>query len=305
MTSGKRAGRDVTVSVCLPALDEIETIGPICESIRRDLIPQLVDEILVVDSGSQDGTADAARAAGAAVHHVNDIAPHVPRGGKGEALWKSLVVARGEVVVWIDSDIYNFDAAFVSRLVEPFLTSPELVMTKGYYRRPIAIGDGTYADQGGGRVTELALRPLLNLLTPELSEIIQPLSGEYAIRREVARSLPFYAGYGVDIGLLLDVIALHGLNSIRQVDLGARVHENRSLQALGQTSFEVLAAFVQRVADRGEITLHRQLGTVFRQFDSSHCAVVGNPQTRELPPWSSRQAGSQLEIDEEVIEAVA
>lgn len=307
MTSGSsRTRSDVTVSVCLPALDERETIGPICETIRCELMPKLVDEILVIDSGSKDGTADTARASGAAVHHVDDIAPRVPGGGKGEALWKSCVVARGDVVVWIDSDIHNFDAAFVSRLVEPFLTSPELIMTKGYYRRPIAIGDGTYADQGGGRVTELALRPLLSLLTPELSEIIQPLSGEYAIRRRVARSLPFYAGYGVDIGLLVDVIASHGLESIRQVDLGTRVHENRSLLALGQTSFEVLSAFIERVAVRGGLTLHRQLGTALRQFDGNHRSVVSNPQIRELPSWVSLEMEVLLEVDDEIVpEAVA
>lgn len=301
------AGRDVTVSVCLPALDEEKTIGAICACIRRELMPGLVDELLVIDSGSKDGTAAAARTAGATVHHVNDISPLVRGGGKGEALWKSLAVARGDVVVWIDSDIRNFDAAFVSRLVEPFLASPELVMTKGYYRRPISIGDGIYTEQGGGRVTELALRPLLNLLTPELSEMVQPLSGEYAIRRDIARSLPFYAGYGVDIGLLVDVISAYGRKSIRQVDLGARVHENRSLRALGKTSFEVLAAFLERTADRGGLTLHRQLGTALCQFDDDHHPVVSNPQIRELPPWDSLEVDVAwlLEDGEEIVEAVA
>lgn len=308
MTSGSsRIGREVTVSVCLPALDEIETIGTICESIRRELMPELVEEILVIDSGSTDGTADAARTAGAMVHHVDEIAPRVADGGKGEALWKSLAVARGDIVVWIDSDIRNFEAAFVSHLVEPLLTSLDLVMTKGYYRRPIVIGDGTYVEQGGGRVTELALRPLLNLLTPELSEIIQPLSGEYAIRRHVARSLPFYAGYGVDIGLLLDVIASHGLGSIRQIDLGTRVHDNRSLRALGQTSFEVLAAFVARVAERGALTLRQEFGTALRQFDNNHHPVVSEPQIRELPSWVSFAAGKELPLegDSEIEVAVA
>lgn len=286
MTSGSGAGGAVTVSVCLPALDEQETIGLICESIRRELMPAIVDELLVIDSRSADGTADAARSAGASVHHVDDISPLVSAGGKGEALWKSLAVARGDVIVWIDSDIRNFDPKFVSRLVAPFLVSPDLVMTKGYYRRPIAIGDGTLTE-GGGRVTELALRPLLNLLTPELSEIVQPLSGEYAIRRDVALSLPFYAGYGVDIGLLVDVIASYGLDSIRQVDLGTRVHENRSLRDLGRTSFEVLTAFVERVASQGGLTLHREMGRSLRQFDGNHRPVISSPQIRELPSWDS------------------
>lgn len=306
MTSGKgRSDRQVTVSVCLPALDEVETVGTICESIRRELVPELVDEILVVDSGSRDGTADAARTAGATVHHVADIAPRVPGGGKGEALWKSVAVARGDILVWIDSDIRNFDSAFVSGLVDPLLVTPELVMTKGYYRRPLAVGDGTYLEQGGGRVTELALRPLLNLLSPELSQIIQPLSGEYAIRRHVARLLPFFAGYGVDIGLLLDVIALHGLDSIRQVDLGARVHENRSLQSLGRTSFEVLAAFLERVEERGAFTLRRPLGAALRQFDDIHRQFISEPQVRELPSWDRLDAVTPFESNSQIVEAVA
>ena len=281
------SGRALTVGVCLPALDEEATIGPICEAIRRDLMPHLVDELLVIDSGSRDGTAAVASAAGAAVHHVRDIAPHVERGGKGEALWKSLAVARADIVVWVDSDIHNFDSGFVSRLVEPLLDSPELVMTKGYYRRPLAIGDGTYMEQGGGRVTELALRPLLNLLVPELSGIIQPLSGEYAIRSEAARSLPFFSGYGVDIGLLVDVTARFGSSAIRQVDLGTRVHENRSLRSLGRTSFEVLAAFLTRLAKEGRLTLHQPLGTVLRQFDAAHRSVSVDGRITEFPAWRS------------------
>jgi glucosyl-3-phosphoglycerate synthase len=284
---GQGDRRSTTVSVCLPALNEEETIGPICEAIQAELMPKLVDELLVIDSGSLDATAEVARAAGARVHHVDDISPRVARGGKGEALWKSLAVARGEVVVWIDSDILNFGPDFVSRLVEPLLESPELVMTKGYYRRPLAIGDGTYTEEGGGRVTELALRPLLNLLAPELSGVIQPLSGEYAVRTEVARDLPFFSGYGVDIGILIDVVTCYGFNSLRQVDLGTRVHGNRSLRALGQTSFEVLAAFIAGVAGRGSISVHRPLGEMLCQFDSNHRAIVTHSEIREFPSWRS------------------
>ena len=279
-----------SVSVCLPALDEERTIGPICEAIRADLIPGLVDELLVMDSGSADSTAAVARSAGAKVFHVADISPRLVGGGKGEALWKSLAVARGDIVVWIDSDIHDFDTHFVSRLVEPLLISTDVAMTKGYYRRPLALGDGSYSDQGGGRVTELALRPLLNLLAPELSDVIQPLSGEYGIRAEVGRALPFFSGYGVDIGLLIDVIARHGWESLRQVDLGTRVHENRSLMELGRTSFEVLAAFVTRVAERGSITVHHPLATRLRQFDAQHGPLDARSEIRELPPWRSREA---------------
>ena len=278
------------VSVCLPALNEEATIGSICAAIRRELMPDLVHELLVIDSGSHDDTVRVATAAGARAHRVGEIDPEIESGGKGEALWKSLAVATGDIVVWIDSDIRNFDAAFVSRLVEPLLESPELVMTKAFYRRPLIDENGSYSEGGGGRVTELALRPLLNLLTPELSGVVQPLSGEYAIRSEVARSLPFFSGYGVDIGLLVDVIATYGIESVRQVDLGTRVHENRSLTALGRTAFEVVTAYLRRVADRGDLTLHRPLAKTLTQFGADHVSAVSEVQIRELPSWESLDA---------------
>ncbi|MGH2753872.1 MAG: glucosyl-3-phosphoglycerate synthase [Actinomycetota bacterium] len=298
------------MSVCLPALDEEATIGPICAAVRRTLMPELVDELVVIDSGSSDATAAVAAAMDATVHHVDDIVPRLQRGGKGEALWKSLGVARGDIVVWIDSDIHDFDPAFVSRLVAPLLAEPDLVMTKGYYRRPLAIGDGAYIEGGGGRVTELALRPLLNLLHPELSSIIQPLSGEYAIRTQVARELPFFSGYGVDIGLLMDVVNRHGLAAVRQVDLGVRVHENRSIGALGQTAFEVLAAFIARSSDEGRLTLHRPMADQLRQFDANHRPLVSRLDVIELPPRVSidpvvRGPGPVLEEHAPSVEAVA
>lgn len=275
------------VTVCLPALDEEATVGSICASIRNALMPSVVDELLVVDSGSSDATVAVAEAAGARVHRVDEIAPLVERGGKGEALWKSLAVANGDLVVWIDSDIRNFDPAFVTRLIAPFTSSRDVVMSKAYYRRPLVTADASSVAEGGGRVTELGLRPLLNLLAPELSGIVQPLSGEYALRTEVARDLPFFSGYGVDVGLLLDVAGRYGVTAIRQVDLGTRIHDNRSIARLGQTSFEVMAALLRRVAGRGDLTLHRPLGETFRQFGPDHGPVVTRPDVRELPPRRS------------------
>jgi glucosyl-3-phosphoglycerate synthase len=254
-------------------------------------MPGTVDELIVIDTGSSDSTRATAAAAGAEVYHVEDIAPQLDEGGKGEALWKSVAVARGDVVVWIDSDIHNFTPDFVTRLVKPLLASPDVAMTKAYYRRPLQRGSSTNDDDGGGRVTEIALRPLVNLLCPELTEIIQPLSGEYAIRREVALGLAFFSGYGVDIGLLVDVVHDYGPAAVRQVDLGTRVHTNRSLHALGRTSFEVMTAFLTRMADLGRLSLHEPLGETLRQFDAGDRPSIARSAVVQLPPWRFGLAG--------------
>jgi glucosyl-3-phosphoglycerate synthase len=275
------------VSVCLPALNEEKTIGGICKAIRSALMPGVVDELIVIDTGSSDATTAVAAAAGAAVYGVDDIGPRLQGGGKGEALWKSVAVARGDIIVWVDSDIQNFSPDFVTRLISPLLGSPRFIMTKAYYRRPLQLDATSHDDEGGGRVTEIALRPLVNLLCPKLAHVVQPLSGEYAIRREVALDVPFFSGYGVDIGLLVDVVSRYGLAAIQQVDLGIRVHNNRSLHALGRTSFEVLAAFLTRLADQDRVTLHAPLGDAMRQFDAGNKPFVSHPDVMELPPWRS------------------
>lgn len=285
---GRSSG--LSVSVCLPALNVESTIAAICESISGSLMPGMVDELIVIDSGSRDATPATAAAAGAEVYRVDDIAPRIDAGGKGEALWKSVAVARGDIIVWLDSDIHNFTPEFVARLLNPLLAFPELVMTKAYYRRPLQL-DATTHDDGGGRVTEIALRPLINLLCPELAAIIQPLSGEYAIRRQVALDLPFFSGYGVDIGLLVDVVHEHGLSTVRQVDLGTRVHTNRSVPALGRTSFEVMTAFLTRMAEHGRLSLEAPLGTAMRQFDASNQPSVAHSDVIQLPPWRSTRGG--------------
>jgi glucosyl-3-phosphoglycerate synthase len=284
-------GNGSSVSVCLPALNVESTIAEICMSIQGSLMPAVVDELIVIDSGSRDATPARAAAAGADVYHVDDIAPRVDGGGKGEALWKSVAVARGDIIVWIDSDIHNFTPQFVSRLVNPLLASPGLVMTKAYYRRPLQRDAISQDDDGGGRVTEIALRPLVNLLCPELAAVIQPLSGEYAIRRQVAFDLPFFSGYGVDIGLLVDVVREHGLSAVHQVDLGTRVHTNRSLHALGRTSFEVMTAFFTCMADQGRLSLEAPLGDTLRQFDVSNQPSDAHSDVVQLPPWRSARGG--------------
>ena len=233
------------ISVCLPARDEQDTVGPIVETIRATLVDRvgLVDEILVVDDHSADRTAEVAAAAGATVLRAEEILPQYGEGhGKGEALWKSLYASKGDLIAWCDADVRNFDASFVVGLLGPLLTRPDLVFVKGFYERPDPSGAGR-----GGRVTELVARPIVSLLFPHLAPIVQPLAGEYAGRREALEQLPFVEGYGVDLGLLIDVAARFGLDAMAQVDLGTRVHRNRPIDELSPQATSVLQTALRRV----------------------------------------------------------
>lgn len=239
---GAKRGR--TVSVCLPARDEAATIGPIVATILHELVERVavVDEVLVLDDGSSDDTAAVARAAGARVVAVADVLPECGRGeGKGEALWKSVHAASGDLIVWCDADVRSFDHRFVTGLLGPLLLRDDVAFVKGFYARPLA-----GSAHGGGRVTELVARPLISLLFPSLVPIVQPLAGEYAVRREVVELLPFVQGYGVDLALLVDVALRFGLSSIAQVDLGVRVHRNRPLDQLGPQAMAVIQTALRR-----------------------------------------------------------
>jgi glucosyl-3-phosphoglycerate synthase len=242
VTAKARHGR--TVSVCLPARDEEATVGRVVATVRRSLVEQLplVDEIVVMDDGSTDATSDAARAEGARVFSVADLLPELPAGsGKGNAMWKSLYVCHGDIMCWVDADIRNFRADFVTRLLAPLLNDPGVGMVKGFYRRPLN-GDPT----GGGRVTELMARPVLSYLFPLLTRFVQPLAGEYAARRSILETVPFVEGWGVEIGLLLDVVHRFGIQSVTQVDLGVRAHRNRPLDQLGPQALAILATALRR-----------------------------------------------------------
>jgi glucosyl-3-phosphoglycerate synthase len=246
------AQHDRTVSVCLPARNEARTIGPILETLGQLRAQGIVDQVVVVDD-STDGTAQIARDLGAEVHDQEALWPeHGPVLGKGDAMWRSLRVLRGEIVCFLDADSEQFGAHFVRGLVGPLLCEPRISFVKGFYRRPFRIGDATFPD-GGGRVTELTARPLLNMFYPELAAIQQPLSGEIAARRDVLERLPFVTGYGVDIALLIDAHATLGLDALAQVDLDVRQNAHQSLRDLGPMAFAVLQAVTSRLAREGRL----------------------------------------------------
>jgi glucosyl-3-phosphoglycerate synthase len=233
-----------TVSVILPALDEEPTVGEIVSGVveLRDRTG-LVDEVLVIDSGSVDDTAKVAGAAGASVHHRDAILPaYGTQPGKGDVLWKALAVATGDIICYIDADLTDFRSTFVTGLLGPLLTDSTVGLVKAFYDRPLL--DSSPA--GGGRVTELAARPLLGTYFPELAGVVQPLAGEYAGRREILTAMPYAPGYGVETGLLIDVAAAYGLDAIAQVDLGQRTHGHQDTAALGRMAATILATVLRR-----------------------------------------------------------
>jgi glucosyl-3-phosphoglycerate synthase len=281
------------VAVVLPALDEEATVGTIAAAIvplTRGANP-LVDELVVIDSGSTDRTVAVAAAAGARVVRRTDVLEDLePVPGKGEVLWRSLAATTSEIVCFLDSDLVDFDPAFVPALLGPLLTEPGVALVKGFYRRPLRL-ETAEVDTGGGRVTELLVRPLLAALRPQLSGIVQPLGGEYAGTRELLESLPFAAGYGVEIGLLLDTHATRGLDALGQVNLGVRKHRNRSLLQLGVMARQILAAVLARCAatpDSGAALVQ------FLQVDEEWLPAVTavplgeRPPVRELDPERPR-----------------
>lgn len=243
--------QNLRISVGLPTLNEEATIGRVIRAIRTRLVERfpLVDEIVVIDSDSDDRTREIARAEGVPVHIHSQILPGTGSYvGKGEALWKSLHVLSGDLVVWVDTDISNAHPKFVYGIVGPLLLRPDLQFVKAFYQRPLRIG-GELQATGGGRVTELAARPILNLFFPELSGMVQPLSGEQGGRRATLEQLPFFTGYGVETGLLIDTLQRAGLGAIAQVDMKQRIHRNQSLLALSKMSFEILQVALKRVGE--------------------------------------------------------
>ncbi|SFI66293.1 glucosyl-3-phosphoglycerate synthase [Streptosporangium canum] len=276
---------DTTVSVVLPARDEAETVGEIVTAIRRDLMEAvpLVDELVVIDSRSVDDTAVRAARAGARVIAQDDILPDLkPMDGKGEALWKSLAATSGDLLVFIDADLREFRTSFVTGLLGPLFADPVVAYVKGCYDRPLQ-----NVQSGGGRVTELVARPLLNLHWPLLAGFVQPLAGEYAGRRSVLERVPFVTGYGVELGLLIDLLDLAGLDALAQVDLGRRVHSHQSTEALGGMASQILQTSWSRLERQNMmVSLHTPSLRLaqFRRGATGHHATVRDVAVAERPP---------------------
>ncbi|BCK69273.1 glucosyl-3-phosphoglycerate synthase [Streptomyces libani subsp. rufus] len=291
----RQTGR--TVSVVLPALDEEATVGAIVAVIRAELMTEavpLVDELVVLDSGSTDRTAEVAAAAGARVVPRDSVLPRLPAlPGKGEVLWRSLLATTGDIVCFIDADLREFSATFVSGIIGPLLTDPDIQFVKAMYDRPLETGDEGAGAGQGGRVTELVARPLLNLHWPQLAGFVQPLGGEYAARRSLLERLPFPVGYGVELGLLVDSLHTVGLDALAQVDVGVRKHRHQDGQALGR-----MAAAIYRTAQlrltRGHLVRPR-----LTQFDRGNEGFVPRttdvdteerPPMTEIPEYAARRA---------------
>jgi glucosyl-3-phosphoglycerate synthase len=277
------------VSVVIPALNEAATIGPIVGAVRQELVERipLVDELMVVDSNSTDGTAERATEAGALVIQDREVRADLePMYGKGEAMWKSLLVSRGDLVAWLDADIRNFHPRFVYGVLGPLLLDPAVGYVKGFYERPVMDGD-RLTGLGGGRVTELMARPLLNMFWPHLGGVVQPLSGEYAGRRSLLEQIPFFTGYGVEIGMLIDVADKFGLDAIAQVDLERRVHRNRNLADLSRMSFAVLQTAMRRLSSSGRIELRTRMDLgiyLFEVLDGTYRMEPSLVVVPERPP---------------------
>jgi glucosyl-3-phosphoglycerate synthase len=245
----RKAADRLTVTVCLPALNVEQTVGPIVQAIRAAHMDdvQLVDELVVINGPSRDQTARQAAAAGARVVDERDVLAEAGAGsGKGDALWKSLAATSGDLILWLDADVHGFDPSVVPAMLAPLIEQPEVAFVKAHYRR--AFED---SPAGGGRVTELCARPLLNLYFPELAVFAQPLAGEVAGRRDLLETIPFCGGYGVEIAMLIDVWRAVGLGAMAQVDLGSRRHNHQDLAALGQMAFTITQAVLRRAVGPG------------------------------------------------------
>ena len=277
------------ISLCIPTLNEEATIGKEIVLFKAELQERypLLDEIAVIDSGSTDRTLEVAAAFGADVYLSSEILPEVGvKRGKGENLWKAIHQLKGDIIVYVDADIKNIHPRFAYALVAPLVYRPEVRYVKAFYDRPLTFSHGLRTS-GGGRVTEILVRPLFSLFMPELTAIIQPLSGEYAVRRDVLESIPFPVGYGVETAHLMDVYRMHGLEAFAQTDLDQRVHRNQSTESLGRMAFGILRTFFKRLEAEGKLQGLVEMHTVMRQFEMEnatyHHRLTEIPE-EERPP---------------------
>jgi glucosyl-3-phosphoglycerate synthase len=266
----EKVKKNLKISLCLPTLNEEKTIAKEIIILKSELMTryQLIDEIVVVDSGSTDKTTEIARAYGADVYDSAEILPHLEQfKGKGENLWKALYITQGDIIIYLDADIKNIHHRFAYGLLGPLLMHDHIKFVKAFYDRPISIGKNKIRPTGGGRVTELVIRPLFSLFFPELTQLIQPLSGEYAGFREIFERIPFPIGYGVETSMNMDIYEKWGLDVIAQVDLDRRIHRNQDTKALGRMSFTILKTFINRKIQLGLIDLREDLFDEMIQYN--------------------------------------
>lgn len=282
--------KGLVISLCLPTLNEEQTIAKGIVIMKSELMVRypLLDEIVVIDSGSTDDTRKIARSYGVMVYQADDILPQLEKfTGKGENLWKALYVTRGDIVIYIDADIKNIHHRFAYGLLGPLLLSDHIRFSKAFYDRPIALGHNQWRPTGGGRVTELVTRPLFSLFMPELTQFVQPLSGEYAGFRDIFDTIPFHIGYGVETGMLIDIHEKWGLAVMAQVDLDRRVHKNQDTQALGKMAFVIIKTFLDRVQALQRIDVKQALFDEMIQYQMVRGTLHperSSPAQHERPP---------------------
>ena len=281
--------KGLSISLCIPTLNEENTIGKEIILFRSELIERypLIDEIVVIDSGSTDRTVEIAASFGAEVYYSGDILPSTGhKRGKGENLWKAIYQLKGDIICYVDADIKNIHPRFCYALVAPLIYRDDIQYVKAFYDRPLACSQGV-RPSGGGRVTEILVRPLFSIFFPELTALVQPLSGEYAVRRHVLEKIPFPIGYGVETSHLIDVYDQWGLEAFGQTDLAQRVHRNQDTQALGKMSFGILQTFFKRVHVLGKLEKLPPISNVLRQFeaqDHEYRQIIHEIVEEERPP---------------------
>lgn len=284
--------KGLRISLCIPTLNEEKTIGKEIIIFKSELMDRypLVDEIAVIDSGSQDKTLEVAAAFGADTYLSSEILPTEGfKRGKGENLWKALYQLEGDIICYVDADIKNIHPRFATGLVAPLINRDDIHYVKAFYDRPLAFSSGI-RPSGGGRVTEILVRPLFSLFFPELTALVQPLSGEYAVRREVLEEMAFPVGYGVETSHLIDVYMKHGLEAFGQTDLDQRVHRNQSTLDLGKMSFGILQSFLNRLHAYGLVDRFPEMSSMFRQFQAEgnrYEQVLREIVEEERPPMLS------------------
>lgn len=288
--------KNLLISLCLPTLNEEKTIAKEIVVMKSELMLRypLLDEIIVIDSGSTDNTREIAKSFGADVYEADHILPDLEKfRGKGENLWKALYIAQGDIIVYLDADIKNIHPRFAYALIGPLLLSDNIKYSKAFYDRPIAVGKSKIRPTGGGRVTELVIRPLFALFFPELTQIMQPLSGEYAGFREVFEKIPFPIGYGVETSMILDICERWGLDVMAQVDLERRIHKNQDTRALGKMAFVIMETFLNRIEKLGLIELKKGFFNEMIQYN-----LVRNEYKPDIIKYEGVERPPIIEIPE-------